>query len=338
MAIYSKGKGKWRVRIWFKGKRRDWIVEGLKTDAQAFEARQRSELLAGEAAPAPRTVPNFCDFSVEVYRVHAELHLKASTWEKQRYLVINLAEFFGKRRLGEIDATLVDAYVRQRLADGLKPVSVNNELRVLQRILNFARKERGLNLPVPKIRFLRETGTRRVKAWTRAEIERLIEVCGVDCPELLPLVVFLANTGARKGEALALTWDHVDLEGRLIRIWPSEEWQPKSGKPREVPISDALLPWLTGERRSKKWVFPSSTGERYAFWPKNQFNRVARSAGLSGGPHTLRHSYATHFLAHCPDIYLLARVLGHSDVTVTRLYAHLLPDHLAKARNVVGFV
>ena len=73
-------------------------------------------------------------------------------------------------------------------------------------------------------------------------------------------------------------------------------------------------------------------------WPRNQFNRVARQAGLSGGPHTLRHYPASHFLAHCPDIYLLARVLGHSDVTVTRLYAHLLPDHLAKARNVVGFV
>jgi hypothetical protein len=41
------------------------------------------------------------------------------------------------------------------------------------------------------------------------------------------------------------------------------------------------------------------------------------------------------FLARCPDIYLLAQVLGHSDVAVTRLYAHLLPDHLARARNVV---
>ncbi len=42
MAVYRKGKAKWRVVIFHRGKRRDWIVEGKKADAEAFEARKRA--------------------------------------------------------------------------------------------------------------------------------------------------------------------------------------------------------------------------------------------------------------------------------------------------------
>ena len=90
-------------------------------------------------------------------------------------------------------------------------------------------------------------------------------------------------------------------------------------------------------RRSERWVFPAATGERWAYWPQLQFDRARRAAGLQGGPHTLRHTFASLFLARCPDLPLLGQLLGHTDSRVTRLYAHLLPDHLERARNVVRF-
>ncbi|MBP9205305.1 MAG: tyrosine-type recombinase/integrase [Kofleriaceae bacterium] len=61
------------------------------------------------------------------------------------------------------------------------------------------------------------------------------------------------------------------------------------------------------------------------------------AAGLNGGVHQLRHTFASHFLAHQPDLVLLAEVLGHSESQVTGLYKHMLPGHLARARNVVNF-
>jgi len=107
-------------------------------------------------------------------------------------------------------------------------------------------------------------------------------------------------------------------------------------RPREIPISDALLPWLEGPRTSP-YVFPTTRGprkgSRYACWPALAFDRARDSAGLTGGVHQLRHTFASHFLARCPDLGLLAEVLGHSDMAVTRLYKHLLPDHLERARN-----
>ncbi len=50
----------------------------------------------------------------------------------------------------------------------------------------------------------------------------------------------------------------------------------------------------------------------------------------------MRHTFASHFLQKVPDLFLLAQVLGHSHQRLTELYAHLLPDHLARARNAVN--
>jgi integrase len=337
MGVNKAGaRNRWRVTIWHRGRRKDWIVRGVKEDAEAFAARKRIELETSDPASALRVVPGFSGFCAAHYRPHAELRLKASSWYKQSFLLATLMEFFGEAKLTEVRAADVERFARKRLKDGLKPVSVNNELRVLRRVLNFAR-ERGVPACPATFKLLPERGKDRLRAWTAKEIGALLEACTKTSPDILPLIVFLVNTGARKGEALALTWDHIDLDRRMIHIWPSEEWQPKSNRPREVPISDALLPWLSGERRSPKWVFPSRTGDRFVSWPKLKFDRARKAANLTGGPHTLRHTFATHFLAGCPDLYLLAKVLGHSDVAVTNLYAHLLPEHLARARNVVSF-
>ncbi len=352
MPVYTRTRGKWLVRIYHKGRPLSWIVEGTKREAEEYEARKRLDLAAG--VHEARTVPKFSQLCADHYRPHAELHLKPSWWKKQEYILATLIEYFGDDDPRTIDAAAVEQFARKRLRDKLKPVSVNNELRVLRRVLSFAR-ERGYLLVEPRWKSLREGGSDRVRAWSYEDLQRLYAACldgGKGCdgrtikphPDLLPLLVFLANTGARKGEALALTWDHVDLARGQIQIWPSAEWQPKSGRPREVPISDALLPWLKADRRSERWVFPCRRRDpktrelcRYAYWPQLQFDEVREAAGLEGGPHTLRHTFATHFLAREPDIHLLADVLGHSDVAVTRLYAHLLPDHLARARNAVNF-
>jgi integrase len=57
---------------------------------------------------------------------------------------------------------------------------------------------------------------------------------------------------------------------------------------------------------------------------------------FKGGPHKLRHSFASNFLAKKPDLYLLSKPLGHSSFKVTeRCYAHLVPGYLDAGRNIV---
>lgn len=334
MPVYEgKKPGTWRVVVWSNGKRHEELVEGTKKDARRHEAKMRLDLGAGKIA-ATRAAPDFESFCVERYKPHAKQHLKASTWGKvRRYQVETLIRFFGRYRLPEITPEVVEAYKRSRKVGA---TSVNNELRVLRTILNFAR-EQGIDLTPAKFRKLPVRGHGRVRVWTPAQIQTLFASSTVEAPELLPILVFLANTGCRKGEAIACEWSWVDLEGDMLRIPSNEVWQPKNGMPREVPLSTSLRALLEGERRHETYVFPNRLDARYACFPEDLFRRTRDAAKLKGGPHTLRHSFASAFLARRPDMFLLAQVLGHSHERVTELYSHLLPEHLSQARNAVDF-
>ncbi|MBA3394609.1 MAG: site-specific integrase [Deltaproteobacteria bacterium] len=315
--------------------RQDWIVNGSKNEAEAFEARKRVEI-EGTSIVEQRVVPTFSTFSVERYRPHAKAHLRATTWSARRYQLATLVEHFGALKLTAIGPHEIEAFKQVRLAEGIKPISINNELAVLQAVLSYARLLR-VQIALTEIKRLPVKEKSRLLVWSGDQVKCLLAKCSKLSADLIPLVMFLANTGTRRGEALALRWVDIDLATRMIRVTPSEEWQPKSGRPREIPISDELHDVLLALPRRSEYVFTTPKGERYTCWPKRKFDRARKAAGLQGGPHTLRHTFASHFLKEVPDLFLLARVLGHSDTRVTKLYSHLLPEHLARARNAVRF-
>jgi len=339
MSIYrGRRTGTWRVVIRTRGRRFEFIVEGNKKDAAAFEAREKVKLEASGKV-AKRRSPTFNAFCESVYQPHAEQHLKESTWKKVRvYQVATLREHFGSLKLTDITAEAVDRFKAARTAQKRKPSAVNNELRVLRTILNLAKE---LKYPTTDATFRRltERGRPRVSVWTAEEVARIFVAAEAHTPDILALLVFLANTGCRKGEALAAEWSWLDFDRGLVCIPSNEFWQPKNGKPREIPLSSALRTLLAvpeAERAHERWIFVNRRGAPYAEFPKDRFWIARAVAGLSGGPHTLRHSFASLFLAAQPDMFLLAEVLGHSHTRVTELYSHLLPQHLARARDVVN--
>ena len=337
MPIYSRGKDVWRVVIVESGDRKDYVIRGTRKDAVAFEARTRAALEVSGTKIAPsRVAPTFLDFCVDTYRKHAETALRESTWKIRQYHVATLVGHLGDRRLTEIDNAVLESFKLARHSDSRSPRTINAELASLQAILSYARRV-GVPCADPQFVWLRAVKSKRAKPWSRMELERLFRTAQAEAPFLVPLLIFLVNTGCRKTEALHVTWEHIDFERGLIRIWPSDEWRPKDDEPREIPMSDTLRDMLHSLERRSSFVFPSSAGGRYASWPKNTFDRVRKIAGLTGGPHTLRHTFASHFLAAKPDVFLLARILGHGDTAVTRIYSHLLPGHLYTARNAVNF-
>jgi integrase len=216
-----------------------------------------------------------------------------------------------------------EVYKAERLEAGVGPATVNGELRTFLTVLGWAKRQ-GYPVTFPPVRYLREPKG-RVRIWTRPEVDALMGAARAKHPQLLRMIVFLLNTGCRKG--------------RLIRIPASREWSPKSGRAREVPMSDACravlqLPEL--ERLSDRWVFPNRDGVRFEFFPDAIFKELQTKAGVTGGAHTLRHCYASNFLQKTRDMFALSKILGHSHQRTTELYSHLLPGHLAKSRNAVN--
>ncbi len=349
MPVYKKGPQKYYVIVVVNGRRKDKTVHGTREEAEAYEAELKVEMRK-LARSEFRTVPLFSDFCVANYSPHAKATLADQTWTNRSYQLASLIEWFGDVRLDRIDRQLVDRFIADRRAAGMKPSTINDALKVLKRVVNYAVELKApvqpLSVPMLTDRAAR---SRRVKLWTSAQVQALFVAAEETSPAILPLMVFLANTGCRKTEALRVKWSGVRVDDGVIDIeYVADdveegigEWAPKDGEVRQVPLSASLRPILQrlkaendARKRPSAFVFVSRTGKPWKTWPQLQFDRARKQAGLEGGPHTLRHTYASHFLAARPDLFRLSKILGHSSERTTLLYAHMLPDAVASSAVV----
>jgi len=144
---------------------------------------------------------------------------------------------------------------------------------------------------------------------------------------LLPL-----DTGLRLAEIAALTKG--DIAPDLLRV---KSATAKGRKMREVPLSkeifqellfvgDANHPWLS-----------KHTGAPLTRWGVQlAYHRIFARANVHGGPHTLRHTFATMYLRAGGDVERLRRIMGHSDLKTTMIYLHLVHDDLVEAHRAVS--
>lgn len=334
MPVYEKSPGTFRVVTTVFGETLERVFRGTADEAKDYEAKWRLQRKAEGPRSERRAPPTFWEFLRGEYVAHARVALRPSWAKKQAYLLVPITSFFAGIKLDKISAPMVKAYAQRRLDAGLKRSSVNNEIRTLARVLSVARENEYVVPFTPKQ--ITDDEERDVRAWSELDLARLLDEASVNAKRLFPLLVFAANTGVRKGEVVAARWEWVDLDRRMLFIQPSDAWRPKNGKPREVPISDALLPWLSGPRKSA-FIFPKpGTLDRYGDFPQHPFEHVRDKVGLEGGPHTLRHTFASIFLSRGGKIYDLAQLLGHSHTRTTELYGHFMRDHMESARNIVN--
>lgn len=108
--------------------------------------------------------------------------------------------------------------------------------------------------------------------------------------------------------------------------------QTKTDKNRSVPIDDALVDEIrefhnAGNKDASGRIFKSSVGA---------FRMAVKESGIELLPgqltHVLRHTFASHFMMNGGNILTLQKVLGHSSLQTTMIYAHLSPGHLQEAK------
>lgn len=323
-----------RIVVWLKGKAHERVIEGTKTEGDLYEAKFRIELEAN--VHATRVAPRFAKLCTDKYSPFARINLAESTWRARSNIIVSLVDFFGSKTTTEIGGADVEAYKRLRLEESeLGAASMNTEIRTLLYVLKWA-GEQGYPVKLPAVRYLPEPEG-RIRVWTPEETNGLLAVARTHDPRLLPVLVFLVNTGCRKGESIAAEWSWVDTDAGMLRIPANKYWRPKNGRAREVPLSDAVRAILSGAARSERWVFPNRDNAPFSFFPDARFEFLQREAGLEGGIHTLRHTFASLFLQQVPDLFLLGKILGHTTQRMTEIYSHLLPGHLEKGRNAVNF-
>ncbi|WP_280255199.1 tyrosine-type recombinase/integrase [Nocardia wallacei] len=222
---------------------------------------------------------------------------------------------------------------------GLSASRVTQAYQVLSQVLKFAVKAKRLPVnPAEDIELPTVTQSEKVYL-THVQVLRL----GMAAGRFRSLVLVLAYTGIRFGEATALRPVDIDLEARRIRVVRSATFVRGSGTVvsdtknhtnRSVPVPGVLvkeLVRLLDGRGPGELVFPSHKGgylESTEFrWV---FDQAAEAAELKGFvPHWLRHTAASLAIRAGANIKVVQKMLGHKTATMTLdLYGHLYEDDL----------
>jgi integrase len=162
----------------------------------------------------------------------------------------------------------------------------------------------------------------------------------------LTIIRLLLLTGARKTEIASLRWSYVDFERGALRL-PDSKTDEKT-----IALGAPALQLLANLKRGKDmaWVFPATRGEGHFKGMPRVWAKVARMAGLKVGKaagslgvrvHDLRHGFASVAVADGDSLYLVGKVLGHSQASTTERYAHLHLDPVQAvadrtARKIAG--
>lgn len=213
----------------------------------------------------------------------------------------------------------VARYRDERLLE-VAPGTVIRELAYLSSIINHSRREWGIHVANPVASIRRpSTPPGRVRTLSVAEEGALLQALqplGRRSLWMRPLVIIALETAMRRGELLALRWDHVNLEVRTALLPDT-----KNGERRTVPLSSAAIEVLRLLPRAiTGTVFPMS---RYAV--AAAFSHAVDRAGIRDFHfHDLRHTAITRMANKLPNVVELAAVTGHKNLRMLQRYYH--PD------------
>jgi integrase len=357
-SIFQRADGRWCAVVslgWRNGKRhrkhfygctrsevRDQLTAALRAHQQGLQIdpqRQTVGQFLGRwltDCVAPSTRPRTFDSYSDTVRLH-------------------LIPTLGKIPLAKLAPQHVQAMINAKLPD-FSPRSVQYMHSVLSRALNRAVKwdlvPRNVCTLVSSPRVPRQL----VEPLSPVDGRRLLDAVKNDQNEALYSVAMAL--GLRKGEALGLRWDDVDLEAGMLRVRHQLQSQggkkltePKSDRSRRtLPLPDFAVKALRAHRARQlqarlvggsRWkdtghVFTTSVGTPMdGSRVSKQFRKALKKAGLTHKRfHDLRHTAASLLLAQGVHPRVVMETLGHSQISVTmNTYTNVMPTLLRDAAD-----
>ncbi|MGH9117238.1 MAG: tyrosine-type recombinase/integrase [Acidimicrobiales bacterium] len=273
----------------------------------------------------------------------------------RRHLVPDL----GRRRLDQLAAADVRRLLNAKTDEGFAPATVRHIHATLRAALEQAVRDDLLQRNVARLVRGPKVSQEPIRPLDVGEARLLLKTAQRD--RLYALWAVGLGVGLRKGEALGLAWEHVDLDDGWLRVSLSLQRidgrlrldEPKSRRSRRtVPLPPMCVEALRAharrqadERRSAGdyWtdsglVFTTTIGTPID--PRNVnrwFAALCERAGVRRiRPHDMRHTCASLLLAQGVSPRVVMEILGHSQISVTmNLYAHVLPGMNEEAANLM---
>lgn len=146
-------------------------------------------------------------------------------------------------------------------------------------------------------------------------------------------VTFLGSrAGLRRAEIHNLMWTDIDFDRGLLSVTPKKDWHPKDYECRDIPMPTDLIKHLQKLPKRGPYVVYDKYGGRLSIDSYTAYyGREVKKCGLTGNVHKLRHTYASHLVQNGVDLYTVSKLMGHSSIKTTEIYAHLSPITFANA-------
>jgi integrase/recombinase XerD len=285
----------------------------------------------------------------------AEQGAGPNTLDAYRRDLTDFSEFLA--RSGQGFAGAETQGLRDYLADldrrGFKSSSVARRLSAMRHLFRFLLNERIRSDDPAAILSGPKRGRGLPKVLSIADVDRLLthaktlsEAPEMTAPQRLRamrlycLLEVLYATGLRVSELVTLPRAAARHDARMIVV------RGKGNKERLVPLNEAsrqamadylaameaLKPAKKGAA-SPKWLFPSfgESGHLTRQHFARDLKELAAAAGLAPrlvSPHVLRHAFASHLLHNGADLRIVQTLLGHTDISTTQIYTHVVEERL----------
>jgi integrase/recombinase XerD len=280
---------------------------------------------------------------VDAYLSHLAVERRLSPNTVESYgrdlMQLSAAAAALERPVELLDRRALEEVVRQLMGEGRSPKSVARAVACFRGFYRFLVVS-GHRQDNPAV------DVRAPKAWktlpkflSTDEVDRLLASPDTSEPRGVrdrALIELFYATGLRVSEMVNLRQQDLNLESGYLTC------TGKGRKQRLVPIGDEASSWLARyikearpallKKRASPRLFVNARGgvgiTRVGFW--KILKKYGRDAGLPRtlSPHVLRHSFATHLLERGADLRAIQMMLGHSDLSTTQIYTHILDARL----------
>ena len=350
LTVFSSGTKVFSLRYRDRyGKQRQHKI-GNATVVTFEKARQAAKQLASKVSlgdspvdekQALKKVPTLAEFIADTYLPH--IHQTRRNFQSTiSFLNHHILPSFGSKHLDEITSDMIEEAHLNLKAKGYA-LAMANKLPVLFKIMFNLAKKKGVHgassNPALGVQLF-VTNNAKERYLTQSETERLLMAMEQsDNKQLKYIVPLMLMFGCRKRELLDAQWNDFDLVRRNWHIPMS-----KNGKPRNIPISLKALELL---EKLPRWpgctyVVPNPTTKKPFANLFHSWNKARQRAGLGDvRVHDLRHTFASNLVNSGQSIYVVSKLLGHSQIKTTTRYSHLsdttLLSAVDSAANAVDF-
>jgi integrase len=321
MANIRKRGDRWQVQVRRAGLKPISRTFAYHKDAEAWarDQERRCDMGLHPVGPEIRADITVRDL-LERYMAEITPRKKSANNEKIIIRALLRAEFCDE--LASIAKPMVFARYRDKRLKLVMSTTIRRELCILSHTFDLARKEWGyssLENPLKDVRCALDSKPRD-RRLERGEFEQLQQRASQSrATYLWPLIRLAVETGMRRGELLSLTWDDVDVDARLARLYDT-----KNGENRTVPLTLEAVSVLQGIPQTSTRVFPVSPVAVRQAWV-----RLVRRAGIENLRfHDLRHEAISRFFEKGLSVPEVALISGHKTPSQLFRYTQMTPEHV----------